>query len=244
MRSSSAIPILNRTTNDHTVFDHLRSNCSKDWSDYINHPFVQKLADGTLPSDSFRHYLIQLYLFSKHYSRAYAMAVMKSEHLDDLREAAAHVDLILNYEMAVHVDYCAHWGITKDELEKRTEDNANRLYTRYVLDQGISGDLLDLLVALAPCSMGYAEIGARLVADPNVKLAGNPYRDWIEMNGGHEVQEGAASMCRFINRVAARRGVSLDTLESPRWESLIANFKTATQLEVQFWNMGLNSKSN
>lgn len=244
MQSSSAISVLDRTTNDHTVFGYLRSYCSRDWSDYINHPFVQKLADGTLPSESFRHYLIQLYLFSKHYSRAYAMAVMKSEHLDDLREAAAHVDLILNYEMAVHVDYCAQWGITEDELEKRTEDNANRLYTRYVLDQGISGDLLDLLVALAPCSMGYAEIGARLVADPNVKLTGNPYRDWIEMNGGHEVQEGAASMRGFINRVAARRGVSLDNLESPRWESLTTNFRTATQLEVQFWNMGLNPNPN
>ena len=35
-------------------------------------------------------------------------------------------------------------------------------YTRYVLELGLAGDALDLMVALAPCIAGYAEIGAML----------------------------------------------------------------------------------
>ncbi len=34
--------------------------------------------------------------------------------------------------------------------------------TRFVLDRGMAGDLLDLHVALAPCVLGYAEIGTAL----------------------------------------------------------------------------------
>lgn len=232
-----------KNTDQGEIFAKLREDCAKEWTAYTHHPFVEQLADGTLPAECFQHYLIQLYLFSKHYSRAYALAVVKSEHLDDLREAAAHVDLQLNYEMALHVDYCAQCGISEQDLESWPEEDANRLYTRYVLDQGMTGDLLDLLVALSPCSLGYAEIGARLLADPNTKLSGNPYRGWIELHGGPEFQEGADAMRCYVDRVAARRGVTCDMATSERWQSLSNNFRTATQLEIEFWQMGLNPPS-
>lgn len=222
------------------TFRILRQRCDKDWTAYTEHTFVQQLANGTLPADCFRHYLIQLYLFSKHYSRAYALAVVKSEHLDDLREAAAHVDLQLNYEMELHVAYCAKWGIPVDRLETWPEHDACRLYTRYVLDQGLSGDLLDLLVALMPCSLGYAEIGRRLAADENTKFRDNPYRDWIDLHSSPEFQEGARDMLQFVDRVARRRGVSFEDTKNERWQSLARNFQTATRLEIQFWQMGLN----
>ncbi len=223
-----------------TVFSTLRDACSEDWAAYINHKFVQQLGDGSLPKKCFQHYLIQLYLFSKHYSRAYALAVFKSEHLDDLREAASHVDLQLNYEMALHVDYCAQWGIDMDQLDSWQESDANRLYTRYVLDQGMTGDLLDLLIALTPCSLGYAEIGSELLSDPATKITGNPYRAWIELHGGHEFQEGAQTMSQFVDRVAERRGISINDSTNKRWRSLKENFRTATQMESRFWEMGLH----
>ena len=52
------------------------------------------------------------------------------------------------------------------------------------LDAGHSGDFLDLMAALAPCVLGYGEIGARL-AD----AAGDtPYADWIATYAGAEYQ--------------------------------------------------------
>ena len=43
----------------------------------------------------------------------------------------------------------------------RTAEEAlgNLAYTRYVLEAGFSGDFLDLMAALAPCVLGYGEIG-------------------------------------------------------------------------------------
>lgn len=46
---------------------------------------------------------------------------------------------------------------------------------------GMTGDLLDLGLAIAPCLIGYGQIGNRLYNDPNtVKGDTNPYWEWIK----------------------------------------------------------------
>jgi len=42
-------------------------------------------------------------------------------------------------------------------------------YTRFCIEKGLSGDILDLKVALFACLIGYGEIGVRIVNDPNTK---------------------------------------------------------------------------
>lgn len=44
---------------------------------------------------------------------------------------------------------------------------------------GATGDQLDLQVAMAPCLLGYGEIGLKLYHDPRTKREGNPYWTWI-----------------------------------------------------------------
>jgi len=218
----------------------LRAACPRAWRAYTEHAFLDQLAKGTLPAACFRHYLIQDYLFLAQYTRAFALAVYKSETLADMREAAGAVDALLNTEMKLHVDYCAKWGLTEEDMLATPEDPANLNYTRYVLDTGMAGDQLDLLVALAPCSCGYGEIGARLLADPNTILEGNPYRDWIEMYGGEEFQEVSRAAMHYIDRVAARR-IGDDPAQSARWPQLTGVFTKAVQLEAAFWQMGLHA---
>lgn len=226
------------------IFERLKDSCPTDWGTYVRHPFVEALAKGSLPEPAFRYYLMQDYLFLLNYSRAHAMAVVKSDQIDDLREAAFMVDLLLNHEIGLHVEFCKRWGISEQELQDTEEAPENRLYTRYVLDQGMQGDLLDLLVALAPCTLGYAEIGTRLLADPMTVIEGNPYREWIELYGGDEFQEGARKANAQLNRVAGRRGLSVENPEqSSRWISLCRNFQTAVRLEAGFWQMGLERPS-
>ena len=112
-------------------------------------------------------------------------------------------------------------------------------YTRLVLERGLSGDLLDLLVALAPCVVGYGEIGARLMAEHRADLSDNPYQEWIEAYAGDEYQEVARSAIEQLERVASRRA-GVVTSDSPRWHSLASTFRAATRLEAGFWEMGLN----
>ncbi len=108
-----------------------------------------------------------------------------------------------------------------------------------MLDTGQAGDLLDLLAALSPCVMGYAEIGAWLAADPASDLSDeNPYRDWIDMYAGADYQGVARDAARQLDRIAATR-LGAEVAASPRWPGLCRTFQTATRLETGFWDMGL-----
>ena len=71
----------------------------------------------------------------------------------------------------------------------------------------MAGDLLDLQVALAPCVIGYAEIGAWLDADAGTLRDGNPYAEWIAMYAGAEYQAVAAAATDTLDALmdAARR---------------------------------------
>ncbi len=205
-----------------------------DWQAYIDHRFVRDLGDGSLAEPSFRHYLGQDYLFLIHFARAYALAIYKSESLADMRQAAEIVNGLLDVEMRLHVEFCAGWGLSETEMEALPEATATLAYTRYVLDAGLSGDILDLYVALAPCVVGYGEIGARLAARPAVPMDDNPYRAWIEMYAGDEYREVAVGAVRQLDRLAKTR------LTEARFPALIRTFAQATRLEAAFWDMGLN----
>ncbi|MEM7686948.1 MAG: thiaminase II [Pseudomonadota bacterium] len=207
---------------------------SPDWDAYTHHAFVQGLGDGTLPRSAFLRYLVQDYVFLVHFSRAWALGVVKAETLDEMKTCAATVDGLVNHEMQLHVRTCAEAGIDEAALFNATEEQANLAYTRYVLDAGFSGDFLDLLAALAPCVMGYGEIGARL----KIEATSDAYRPWIETYAGDDYQQ----VCRNVGQMiddALRRRVADDFQASPRWDALTERFATATRLEVGFWSMGL-----
>lgn len=210
--------------------------CPDAWRRYTDHPFVRGMADGSLPEAAFRHYLAQDYLFLIHFARAYALAVYKADDLADMRAAAATVTALLDTEMSLHVQYCAGWGLSEAEMAAVPEDPACVAYTRYVLDRGMAGDLLDLQAALAPCVVGYGVIGARLAADPATKRGeGNPYDAWIAMYSGEEYLDVVRASVAQVDRLAAKRG------GEARFDGLAKTFAAATELEVDFWQMGLNA---
>ncbi|MFM7343922.1 MAG: thiaminase II [Tagaea sp.] len=219
------------------LFEKLRDACKESWESYVDHEFVRRLGDGTLPAESFKHYLVQDYLFLIHYSRAWALASYKADNLADMRFANESVKAILDVEMGLHMKYCEEWGIPSAEIETYEEAEATLAYTRFVLDAGLQGDILDLAVALAPCALGYAEIASRLNAAPGREIAGNPYNSWIEMYAGPEFRAVARGTADFVDRLwHARAG-------GGRFESLATIFDRACRLEAAFWRMGLERAS-
>ena len=224
-------------SNENSLFGRLRTKAGKNWTDFSCHPFVRGLGDGTLPKSCFRYYLVQDYLFLFQFARAYALAAYKAENLDELRHAITTISNIVDVEMALHVKYCARWGIEKDAISTQQEDLATTAYTRFVLDCGHRGDLLDLATALTPCVAGYAEIGHILASDSATIHEGNPYLNWIEMYASDEYQRVSGDSLAQLERLAQQRG------GDARFETLSELFNQATRLETAFWDMGWNQQS-
>ncbi len=216
------------------AFSAWRQAAQTPWREYTRHAFVEGLRDGTLPRAAFLHYLKQDYVFLTHFSRAWALAAVKSTHLDEMKTAAETVNALVNHEMHLHVETCAAEGISEADLQATPEATANLAYTRYVLEAGYSGDFLDLMAALAPCVLGYGEIGARL----GKEATSDTYSGWISVYSGDDFQQVCQDVGDMID-VAVTRRLGDDYMHLPRWAELNKRFETATQLEVGFWDMGL-----
>lgn len=218
-----------------TLFARLKADAAEDWQRYTGHEFVRRMGDGSLPVAAFRFYLVQDFLFLVQFARANALGVYKAPTMADMRRMQASLSAILDVEIGLHIRLCEGWGISEAEMQATEEHPANIAYTRFVLDSGLRGDLLDLTVALSPCVVGYAEIGRALGAMP--PAADHPYQQWIAEYSGAAYQGVAAEAVAHIGRLGSM------FLTEARYPRLLETFRRATRLEADFWQMGLDAAS-
>ncbi len=216
-----------------SLFERLKADCKGEWDAYTDHAFVRGMADGSLPEASFRDYLVQDYLFLIQFARAYALAIYKGRSLGEMRGALQGLKAIIEVEMDLHVRLCERWGLTPENLEAAPEKTQTVAYTRFVLDAGNAGDLLDLYVALAPCMIGYGEIGAALTVGTGPLTADDtPYAEWINEYASPDYQELSLATVENLDALAS------EMMTEARYPRLRSLFASATRLEADFWQMG------
>ena len=217
------------------VFSVLKEKNLKNWLLYTKHDFVNLLSSDTLKEKYFLNYLIQDYLFLIQFSKAWSLAVLKSDTLEEMKIAANTVNDLINFEMELHIKLCGSYNISKNDLESANEENENIAYTRYVLELGYSGDFLDLLSALAPCVLGYGEIGMNC---KNLKIKTPMYQKWIDTYSSDEYQDVCKNVANLIDQAFLLR-LGSDYVNTYKWNKVNKIFNKATLLEIDFWNMAL-----
>ena len=211
-------------------YQTLRHNCPT-WDDYIQHDFVKQLTAGTLAPDSFRHYLVQDYLYLIHYTRVMALSVYKSDTLAQMRVGQAGINAMLDMEIAMYLDFCRQWNIPLEQVENAPESAVTIAYSRYILDAAMSGSLAELYAAIAPCLMGYGEIG-RCIKDEGF-IDNNPYQPWIDVFSSDEFQVITAQNEAQINTLLA----DASPAQAAKFQRL---FNTAARMDVNFWQQALD----
>ncbi|CEJ90594.1 Putative Thiamin biosynthesis protein (Thi-4) [[Torrubiella] hemipterigena] len=208
-----------------------RADVCKVWDEFVYHPFVMGLGNGSLPLDSFKGYIIQDYLYLVHFSRANALAAYKSTNIKDIARSTEIVNHIAR-EMDLHIGYCKTFGISEAEIAATTELQACTAYTRYVLDIGMSQDWLALQMALAPCLLGYGAVAQMLLAhkDTVKDSKSNIYWAWIENYAAEDYTEAVRLGSELIE-------THIRTCSPARVEELIQIFIHATRMEIGFWEM-------
>lgn len=211
-------------------YQTLRHHCPT-WDDYIQHDFVKQLTAGTLAPDSFRHYLVQDYLYLIHYTRVMALSIYKSDTLAQMRNGQAGINAMLDMEIGMYLDFCQQWNIPLERVENAPESAVTIAYSRYILDAAMSGSLAELYAAIAPCLMGYGEIGKRIKDEGFI--AGNPYQPWIDVFSSDDFQAITAQNEAQINMLLA----DASHAQANKFQRL---FNTAARMEVNFWQQALD----
>ena len=114
--------------------DRLFKNAQPIWEANHNHPFVQELGKGTLEKEKFIYYMKQDYVYLIEYAKLFAIASVKSPELDTMAKFASILDDTLHFEMDLHRQFAAEFGITAQELEATKATPVNLAYTNYMLN--------------------------------------------------------------------------------------------------------------
>jgi thiaminase (transcriptional activator TenA) len=207
----------------------LRIEAEPIWRKELQHPFVRGLADGSLPVERFRFYLRQDYVFLIDYCRVFALAAAKARDLKVVELFANLLHDTLTTEMDLHREYCRRLGIAPHELTSTAAAPITHAYTRHLLTAAYSGSIAEIVAAVLPCQLGYAELGAALVRDYR-DWTGSTYADWIRMYSAAEFAAGADQLRRLLDELTADwPEASLEPLEGL--------FLTSSRYEYLFWEM-------
>jgi thiaminase/transcriptional activator TenA len=195
---------------------------NKDWADRIlANRFVQGLADGTLPVESFKSYVAQDAYFLEAFARAYAFCLAHGKDRDDLYGFAELIAGVLE-ELKLHKGYAERWQVSLDGV---TPGAATRAYVDFLLDIAAGGDLGETIAAMTPCMRLYAWLGQTLAAG---KVA-ERYAAWVKTYADPGFEGLAVRLEELLDRHAG------DT------SAVRTNYRRAMELEYGFFDAHTSS---
>jgi thiaminase/transcriptional activator TenA len=192
----------------------------------LAHPFLSGLADGSLPRDSFRHYVVQDALYLVDYARALALVGAKAPDEEAIAMFASHARGALEVERSLHEGLLVDLGITPEQLRAAPTTPTTLAYTSYLLRSCHQGSFAEGLAAVLPCYWIYAEVGAALLA----RSSPDPlYARWIGTYGGEEFGKIVADVLARVDRTGA-------TSSASEQSAMREHVVTTSRYEWMFWD--------
>ena len=204
------------------------------WEDCYNHPFVQKIGNGTLDREVFKFYISQDYKYLHEYAKVFALGALKATDERMLNNFTLFQKAVVD-EINQQRNYLESFGISKPEADATVPSLFNKAYTSFMMAVGYNGGLLELLAAVLPCAWSYYDFGCRLKEDYKDNLENNYYKNWIVGYASDELFETFEWFFPAMDKLCEHKSeVELEK---------IANiFKSSMEFEYLFWDMAYNKK--
>ncbi|QIB34063.1 thiaminase II [Ancylobacter pratisalsi] len=188
--------------------------------------FNEQLAQGTLPADRFKHYMIQDAHYLIAFGRALAIAAAKADDADGLVQFSEAAKVAVIVERSLHTDFFRSFGVAPAEFDGTEMSPACHHYTSFLIGTAHAEPYAVVLAALLPCFWIYAEIGRDILARA---VRPNPYDAWIDTYAGEDFHEAVRAVIATTDRAAATA--------SPQVRARMHEaYKRASQLEWMFWD--------
>ena len=213
-----------------TVSERLFNVAMPIWESYFEHPFVKGIADGTLPIEKFRFYMIQDHKYLMQYAKVFALGVVKAKKESDMRLFSSMVTATLDTENAVHQSYMAKLGITREDIDNTPMCINNESYTNYMISIASKGGLSEICAAVLACSASYMLIGKHIEENYPEALNNPLYANWVQTYTSEEFRGFELLVQDMTNRFTANC-TEEELQELERVVLLCSDY------EYQFWDM-------
>lgn len=190
-------------------------------------PLLERLSDGTLQPEIFRHYILQDALYLKQYARCLAIVAAKAPENAQVLRFLTSAQKAITVEQGLHAGFLAQFGISAADLAAAEPSPSGFAYTNFLLSTAYHSSYAVALSAILPCFWIYWHVGEAIKSRPAVE--GNAFQAWINTYGDPQFAAGAREVIALTD-MAARLAS-----EAERAQMLDA-FVRASQYEWMFWD--------
>jgi len=199
----------------------------------LSHPFLKGLADGTLPEEKFRFYVVQDALYLRDFAKALAAAASHAPKDEWTEFLSRHARETLVAERSLHDSFFKEWGLTPEQVYSTPMAPTNLAYTSYLLRVAYGGSFEEAVASLLPCDWIYVMVGRELekLGSPNPL-----YQRWIETYSSEEFWAVVEELRRIVEAVSQEASPALK-------EAMKSHFITTSRYEWMFWDMAWRMES-
>ncbi|MEM9786413.1 MAG: thiaminase II [Pseudomonadota bacterium] len=164
-------------------------------------PFNAELAAGTLPSETFREYIIQDAHYLEGFARALALAASRGPDAPAIAQLAGSANGAIAVERQLHAEYMAMYGVSEADFAATPPSQACDHYVSFLIKSAAVDPFPVAVVALLPCFWIYQRVGASIHARA---AADHPYRAWIDTYASDAFAESVQRILDLTDQLAAQ----------------------------------------
>ncbi|KAG9120563.1 hypothetical protein FRC07_003888 [Ceratobasidium sp. 392] len=167
----------------HDFVDALIENNKDLWTKLLNHPFCQKMGNGSARLDGFKDYMVQDFLYLRSYVRFKLGFYYKTDDWAVLStEAPKSIQNDVDYANYQLKTCTQDLNIPDTTVLAATPRPKVKEYIEYENNAIVTESWFSLHVLMLPCIIGYHDIASKLKDDPSTKKDTIYYKLWIDPN--------------------------------------------------------------
>jgi len=198
------------------------------------HPFIRRLADGSLPQSVFARYLLDDAHYLKGYSSALASLSARSTEPEGKSMLAQSAASAIEAERSMHRKFLLPRGIDADAPDVAEPSPTCVGYVESLRAASVLEPLGVGVAAVLPCFRVYAEVGSWIVANASTDRPGevqpdHPYRTWIDTYADPAFAESVRAAEAYADRLADAAGAG-------ERAAMLSAYQKATRFEWMFFD--------
>ncbi|MBN1073943.1 TenA family transcriptional regulator [Clostridium botulinum] len=202
------------------------------WEEYLKHPFIIELKQGTLDIEKFKHYIVQDSIYLKEYARVYALGMYKSKTLKEIQNFYSILSFVNADETSTRLKYLKEWNITQEDIEIAEVKKENKEYIDFMMKIAEECEVPEILMATLPCMFSYCYIGKEIIKNtPHIEST--KYWDFIQDYASDSYVQSCIEWGTYAEELCK-------DFDKDRKSKLIKIFRQASICEMNFWDMSYN----
>lgn len=207
------------------------------WEQCLNSPFLTAMADGSLPEECFKGYIVDDSLYLREYARVFAYGILYAKDMEEIRTYYSLLSFVNESEDSTRRYYVHRYGLDDEAIQRLPLRPQNQAYVDRMLQAAKDSEgPAECMMACLPCMLSYGWIFERLLREhPQVQQT--VYGRFVSDYAGDYYEKLCKEWIGFAEKACAN-------LSEQRKETCMKIFRDCSEYELHFWEMSMQPRAD